>query len=229
MRFPVIARKFPVRLKKFPVPSLREFAKIIEQCQHVTGKFEARLGCFCKNSLFFPCLTGKSPLWPQRQVRRRLPAPPKFLIYTRFFNELYFIELLYPQINPQFRRRSRPLWAPAPPPAPCFLENASRRHHGGRPQDAFRGPFRPKSATLADYDLGGPVAAVIAAGQSWPCRVHCGTPGALWCSAGPLRRSRRSHGDLGASVVSRDAGAGDLCASDFGDHPPPSCIRYPLD
>ncbi len=54
MRFPVIARKFPV-------PSLREYAKIIEQCQHVTGKFEARLGCFCKNSQFFPCLTGKSP------------------------------------------------------------------------------------------------------------------------------------------------------------------------
>jgi hypothetical protein len=42
MRFPVIANKFPVRLKNFPVPSLREFAKIIEQCQLVTGKFEAR-------------------------------------------------------------------------------------------------------------------------------------------------------------------------------------------
>jgi len=78
MCFPVIARKFPVRLKKFPVPSLREFAKIIEQCQCVTGKFEARSGCFCKNSLFFPCLTGKSPLRPQRQVRRRLPAPPPY-------------------------------------------------------------------------------------------------------------------------------------------------------
>ena len=79
MHFPVIARKFPVPLKKFPVPSLREFAKIIGQCQHVTGKFEARLGCFCKNSLFFPCLTGKSPLRPQRQVRRRLPAPPPYV------------------------------------------------------------------------------------------------------------------------------------------------------
>ena len=76
MRFPVIARKFPVRLKKFPVPSLREFAKIIEQCQHVTGKFKARSGCFCENSLFFPCLTGKSPLWPQRRVRSGLPPPP---------------------------------------------------------------------------------------------------------------------------------------------------------
>ncbi|MFQ5618227.1 MAG: hypothetical protein ACE5FR_04575, partial [Rhodospirillales bacterium] len=76
MRFPVIAGKFPVRLKKFPVPSLREFAKIIEQYQHVTGKFEARSGCFRKNSLFFPCLTGKWPLRPQRRVCTRLPAPP---------------------------------------------------------------------------------------------------------------------------------------------------------
>ncbi len=60
MRFPVIARKFPVPLKKFPVPSPREFAKIIEQCQHVTGELEARSGYFCKNTLFFPCLTGNS-------------------------------------------------------------------------------------------------------------------------------------------------------------------------
>ena len=60
MSFPVIARKCPVRLKKFPVPSSREFAKIIEQCQHVIGKFEVRQSCFCKSSLFFPCLAGKS-------------------------------------------------------------------------------------------------------------------------------------------------------------------------
>ncbi len=77
MRFPVIARKFPVRLKKFPVPSLREFANIIRQCQHVTGKFEARLGCFCKNSLFFPCLTGNSIFWNERTVRSGLPPPPE--------------------------------------------------------------------------------------------------------------------------------------------------------
>ncbi len=76
MRFPVIARKFPVRLKKFPVLSLREFAKIIEQCQHVTGELAARSGCFCKNSLFFPCLTGNSALWNQRTVRSGLPPPP---------------------------------------------------------------------------------------------------------------------------------------------------------
>ena len=76
MRFPVIARNFPVRLKKFPVPSLREFAKIIEQCQHVSGKFEARFGCFCKNSLFFPCLTGNPALRNQRTVRSGLPPPP---------------------------------------------------------------------------------------------------------------------------------------------------------
>ena len=75
MRFPVIARKFPVRLKKFPVPSLREFAKIIEQCQDITRKFEARSGCFCKNSLFFPCLTGNSAFRNQRTVRSGLPPP----------------------------------------------------------------------------------------------------------------------------------------------------------
>ena len=76
MCFPVIANKFPVRLKFFPVPSLREYAKFNEQCQHVTRKFEANFGCICKYSLFFPCLSGKSPLRPQRRVRSRLPAPP---------------------------------------------------------------------------------------------------------------------------------------------------------
>jgi hypothetical protein len=74
--FPVIAKKLPVRLKIFPVPSLREFAKINAQCQHVAKKSKANFGYICKLSLFFPCLTGKSPLGPQRRVRSRLPAPP---------------------------------------------------------------------------------------------------------------------------------------------------------
>ena len=43
-KFPIPFRNFPVRLNKFPVPSLRDFAKIIGQCQHVTGKIEAQLG-----------------------------------------------------------------------------------------------------------------------------------------------------------------------------------------
>jgi len=137
------------------------------------GMAPARVGVWGENGVHIP--------W--RVNRKGKPSPPNIFVYTLFFNELNFRVGFCPQINPQFRRCSRPSWAPAPPPAPCFLKNASRRHHGERPQDAFRGPFRPKSATLADYDLGGPVAAV---------------QGALWCLAALCGALPAHYGAQGA-------------------------------
>ncbi len=62
-------------------------------------------------------------------------------------------------------------------------------------------------------------------GALWCLAALCGTPGALY-PAGAT-----TGGGVAAirQCASRDAGAGDLRASDFGDHPPPSRICHPLD
>ena len=56
-------------------------------------------------------------------------------------------------------------------------------------------------------------------------------PGALWCSAAHYGAQGALTAILGLLHfhASRDAAWVIVCASDFGDYPPPSCVCYPLD
>ncbi len=58
--FSVPGQKFPVRLKKFPVMLFREFGKKSQGTQPLRPYKSAICGLIRENSLFFPCLTGKS-------------------------------------------------------------------------------------------------------------------------------------------------------------------------
>ncbi len=74
--FPDQRISFPVFSNKFPVPLFREFGNKAAQYVRFQGWVRQNRGRIRKSSLYFPCLTGKSPPDHQRRVRPGLRPPP---------------------------------------------------------------------------------------------------------------------------------------------------------